>query len=99
LPGPQVAIVQYSPHHVLNDWVYNAADIDNSKVIWARQMDPASDRELLEYYKDRKAWLVQPDCTPPKISPFSATRGGPVRHDDLSAGAHGRLDSQEAARE
>ena len=70
LPGPQLAIVAYAPHHMLNDWVYNAADIDKSKVIWARQMDPASDRELLNYYKGRQAWLVEPDCNPPRISPF-----------------------------
>jgi hypothetical protein len=82
LPGPQVAIVRYSPHHVLNDWVYNAADIDNSKVIWARQMDPASDRELLNYYKDRQAWLVEPDLNPPKISPFSfKSNAGKVNQD------------------
>ena len=70
LPGPQLAIVAYAPHHMLNDWVYNAADIDKSKVIWARQMDPGSDRELLNYYKGRQAWLVEPDCNPPRISPF-----------------------------
>ncbi len=70
LPGPQLAIVAYAPHRILNDWVYNGADIDKSKVIWARQMDPASDRELLNYYKDRKAWLVEPDSNPPKLSPF-----------------------------
>ncbi len=70
LPGPQLAIVRYSPHHMLNDWVYNAADIDKSKVVWARQMDRASDRELLNYYKDRKAWLIEPDLNPPRISPF-----------------------------
>lgn len=72
LPGQQLAIVPYSPHHMLNDWVYNAADIDESKLVWARQMDPASNRELLDYYKDRKAWLVEPDCNPPKILPFFA---------------------------
>jgi hypothetical protein len=70
LPGPQLAIITYAPHRILNDWVYNAADIDKSKVIWARQMDPASDRELLNYYKGRQAWLVEPDCNPPRISPF-----------------------------
>lgn len=71
LPGPQLAIVAYAPHHMLNDWVYNSADIDTSKVIWARQMDPASDRKLLNYYKDRKAWLIEPDCNPPRITPYS----------------------------
>ncbi len=74
LPGPQLAIVAYAPHHMLNDWIYNAADIDKSKVIWARQMDPASDRELLNYYKGRQAWLVEPDCNPPRVSPFPTTQ-------------------------
>jgi hypothetical protein len=71
LPGRQLAIVAYAPQHMLNDWVYNAADIDTSKVIWARQMDPASDRELLNYYKDRQAWLVEPDSNPPRVSPLT----------------------------
>lgn len=71
LPGPQLAIVAYAPNHMLNDWVYNGADISNSKVVWARQMDPASDQKLLEYYKNRNAWLVQPDCNPPCVTPYS----------------------------
>ncbi|HEX7362830.1 MAG TPA: hypothetical protein VF283_20255 [Bryobacteraceae bacterium] len=70
LPGPQLAVVPYSPSHMLNDWVYNDANIGKSKVIWARQMDPASDRKLLEYYKNRTAWLVYPNCNPPKIVPY-----------------------------
>lgn len=33
-------IVAYSPHHSLHhEWVYNEADIDNTKVVWARSMD------------------------------------------------------------
>lgn len=71
LPGPQLAVVAYAPRHMLNDWVYNGGDIDRQKVIWARQMDPASDRRLLEYYKDRTAWLVQPDSDPPSVTPYS----------------------------
>ena len=74
LPGPQLAIVAYAPHHMLSDWVYNSPDIDKSKVIWARQMDPARDRELLNYYKGRQAWLVEPDCNPPRISRFPAVQ-------------------------
>jgi hypothetical protein len=70
LPGLQLAVVAYAPHHILNDWVYNSADIDHSKVIWARQMDAASDRKLLDYYKNRKAWLVNPDAHPPTVVPY-----------------------------
>ena len=70
-PGKQLVIVRYSPdHEAFNEWVYNAPDIDNSKVIWAREMDDASNLELIRYYKDRKVWLVQPDLEPAGLSPY-----------------------------
>ncbi|MGI8770546.1 MAG: hypothetical protein ACR2JE_03845 [Acidobacteriaceae bacterium] len=71
LPGKQLVIVRYSPdHNTLDEWVYNAADIDGSKVIWAREMDATEDRELIHYYKDRNVWLVQPDTRPAEVSPY-----------------------------
>jgi hypothetical protein len=69
VPGRQLAIVRYSPeHNSLDEWVYNAADIDNSKVIWARDMSEAENLELIRYYKDRTVWLVQPDIKPASVS-------------------------------
>jgi hypothetical protein len=69
LPGRQLAIVRYSPeHNSLDEWVYNAADIDKSKVAWARDMDETRNLELMDYYKDRTVWLVQPDTKPVSIS-------------------------------
>jgi hypothetical protein len=71
LPEKQLAIVRYSPqHYPLNEWVYNAADIDGAKVIWAREMDVANNQELIHYYHTRKVWLVQPDTQPASISPY-----------------------------
>jgi hypothetical protein len=71
LPGSQLAIVRYSPvHYPMEEWVYNAADIDSSKVIWAREMDAASNLELIRYYKGRQVWLVQPDTQPAQVSPY-----------------------------
>jgi hypothetical protein len=71
-PGRQLAIVRYVPDHdPRKEWVYNAADIDGSKVVWAREMDSSANRELLEYFKDRTAWLVEPDVSPPRISPYN----------------------------
>lgn len=74
MPGKQLVIVRYSPdHNSLDEWVYNAADIDNAKIIWAREMDAAKDRELIDYYKGRKVWLVQPDLqqgAPPDTAPL-----------------------------
>jgi hypothetical protein len=71
LPGPQLAIVRYSPaHHPPGEWVYNAADIDGSKVIWAREMDDSNNLELIHYYRDRKVWLVQPESPSMRLSPY-----------------------------
>jgi hypothetical protein len=68
-PGRQLVIVRYSPdHNSLDEWVYNAADIDNSKVVWAREMDEAKNLELIHYYKDRTVWLVEPDLKPASVS-------------------------------
>jgi hypothetical protein len=71
LPGPQLAIVRNGhPHDYQDEWVYNAADIENSKVIWAREMDPADNLELLRYYRDRTVWLVEPDAEPVRVTPY-----------------------------
>jgi hypothetical protein len=71
LPGKQLVIVRYAPDHIdVDGWVYNSADIDNSKVIWAQDIDPASNLELMRYYRDRKVWLVQRGRDSVAISPY-----------------------------
>jgi hypothetical protein len=73
LPGKQLVIVRYSPNHSsLDEWVYDAPDIDNSKIVWAREMDAANNIELMRYYKDRTVWLVQPDTKPVSLEPYPA---------------------------
>jgi hypothetical protein len=64
-------IVRYSPgHNLLDEWVYNAPNIDGSKVIWAREMDAADNLELIRFYQGRHVWLVQPDAQPPEVSAY-----------------------------
>jgi len=71
LPGEQLAIVRYSQNHDPgNEWVYNRADIDDSKVVWARDAGAADNLELIHYYQGRKVWLVEPDATPVRVSPY-----------------------------
>jgi hypothetical protein len=71
LPGDQLVIVRYFPqHYPVDEWVYNGADIDDSKVIWARDMGAAGNQELIRYYRDRSVWLVEPDAIPARVSPY-----------------------------
>jgi hypothetical protein len=61
-PEKSLVFVKYSEtHNQLEEWVYNRADIDRAKVAWVRFMDPAQNRRLIEYFSDRKAWLIEPD--------------------------------------
>jgi len=41
---------------IVDDWVYNAADIDGSPIVWARDMGESKNAELIEYYVNRKVW-------------------------------------------
>ncbi|MBL8291003.1 MAG: hypothetical protein JNN08_04160 [Bryobacterales bacterium] len=71
IPGPHLVIVRYTLRHDPGkEWVYNEAEIDNSKVVWAREMDPGSNRTLLRYFANRQPWLVEPDLSPPRLSPY-----------------------------
>jgi hypothetical protein len=71
IPGDQLAIVRYSPSHdALDQWVYNDADIDSSKVIWAWDMGAAKNEDLIRYYKNRKVWLIQPDSPSDEVSAY-----------------------------
>jgi hypothetical protein len=55
-------VVSYGPHHAYSEeWVFNEADIDDSKVVWARAMDPEEDCKLVQYFKDRKIWSLNID--------------------------------------
>jgi hypothetical protein len=72
--GGQLAIVRYGPHHDVwyNEWVYNDADIDRAKVVWARDMGAAKNQELIDYFKDRRVWLVDADDHPPAVLPYTS---------------------------
>jgi hypothetical protein len=59
LPGQHLVIVHYNRRDVPSkEWVYNRADIDNSKVVWARDMGPEANQELLRYFATRHVWYV-----------------------------------------
>jgi hypothetical protein len=75
LPGQQLAIVVYGPlHNFDRDWVYNDADIDTAKVVWARDMGNNGNQELLNYFKNRRVWRVNADTSPPQLDEYEVPR-------------------------
>src|ERR1019366_4015217 len=71
LPEGQLVLVRYEPQHPpLWDWVYNGADIDHAKIVWARDLGHDQNEELLRYYNDRRVWLLEADARTPQVSPY-----------------------------
>jgi hypothetical protein len=82
LPESQLVLVRYRPDHdPLLDWVYNGADPDHQKVIWARDMGSEKNEELLRYYQDRQVWLLNADELPAKVTPYAEDADLRARHD------------------
>jgi hypothetical protein len=69
LSGKQLILVRYSPSHFpQEEWVYNRADIDNAKVVWARDDADRAEVELPRYFSDRTVWILDPDSASPVIT-------------------------------
>jgi hypothetical protein len=71
MPAQHLIIVRYTPaHNAHAEWVYNAADIDGAKVVWARDMGTAKNRELIDYFPKRRLWLLEPDVPKPTLAKY-----------------------------
>jgi len=70
-PGKHLIMVRYEEdHNIHDDWVYNGAEIDSAKVLWARELDAAQNAKLLAYFRDRIVWLVTPDSDNTYLEPY-----------------------------
>ena len=70
-PGKHLVFVRYAPSHSSQqEWVYNRADMERAKVVWARDLGPACDAKLIAYFQSRQVWVVQPDEMPPRLAPY-----------------------------
>ena len=69
--GKHLVMVRYGEGHSFHfTYVYNAADIDGSQIVWARDLGDGKNREIVKYYSGRQAWLFLPDAHPPKLEPY-----------------------------
>lgn len=74
-PGPHLVFVRYTEKHDGSDeWVYNSASIDQSPIVWAREMNPEDDAKLEAYYPGRRVWLLEADSQPARLTPFGRSR-------------------------
>lgn len=69
--GRKLVLVRYSPdHYVHEEWVTNSANIDMQPIVWAREMGTGKDQPLIRHYNDRKVWLLEPDLSPARLTPY-----------------------------
>jgi len=72
-------------HDTGDEWVYNDADIDGSRVVWARELDRGSNAKLMHYFAGRRVWLVEPDVAVPHVVPYEDAPYRPMPFVQLGA--------------
>jgi len=73
-PGRHLVFIRYGPrHHALAEWVFNDADPANSRVIFARYLDPASNRAVIAAFPGRRVWGLDADLPGAEPTEFPAT--------------------------
>jgi len=58
----------------LFQWIYNAANIDASPIVWARDLGPEKDQALIQYFRGRQIWRLNPNVEPASIVPYSQAK-------------------------
>jgi hypothetical protein len=75
IPGKLLVFVRYAAQHPFQDeWIYNAADIDGARIVWARDLGEPENTQLRGYYPDRTVMLLDPDFRPPRLGLYQPER-------------------------
>ena len=71
LPGQHLVLVRYSKdHNSGEEYVYNDADIDDAKTVWAREIPGVDLTPLLSYFRNRDVWVYEPDEDDENVVPY-----------------------------
>jgi hypothetical protein len=77
-PGQHLVLVRYAKdHNSGEEYVYNDADIDHAKTVWAREIPGMDLTPLLLYFRNRDVWLFEPDADNESVSPYSPENAVP----------------------
>ena len=74
--GQHLIVIRYAPNIAntptfgYRDWTRNGAEIDGQEIVWAREMDSEKNGKLLDYFKDRRMWLLDVDISGTKLLPY-----------------------------
>ena len=72
LPGRHLVVVRYSKdHNSGEEYVYNEADIDHAKTVWAREIPGMDLRPLFSYFRNRDVWVYEPEDDDSVVRPYS----------------------------
>ena len=64
-------LVRYGERHNPHlEWVQNEADLEEARVVWAREMDRARTAALLREFPERRPWLLHADRRPQVPIPY-----------------------------
>jgi hypothetical protein len=78
LPGEHLVLVRYSnDHNSGEEYVYNGADIDHSKTVWAREIPGMDLGPLFNYFRNRDVWLYEPDEDDSNVRPYASEAQAP----------------------
>jgi hypothetical protein len=80
LPGEHLVLVRYSKdHNSGEEYVYNQADIDLAKTVWAREIPAMDLGPLLTYFQNRDVWVYEPDEDDLTVRRYASEAEAPPR--------------------
>jgi len=54
-------------------WIYNGADLDSSRFVWARDLGDAENAQLAASMTGRRVWMVDPNVEPATLTAYDPT--------------------------
>ena len=64
-PENHLVLIRRHQPYILNDeWVYDDANIEQSRILWVRDLDEKSNQALFRNYPGRRIWLCEPEIVP-----------------------------------